>query len=85
MPGLPPSCPHIGTQGTSGTLLSNQSIFTASEGLPAGAAVGTPGPSNVATPVSPDPGFFICMGQKELYFYTRLCEGDGKGCLWEGL
>lgn len=39
----------------------------------------------MATPVSPDPGFFICLGKKELYFYTRLCESDGKGCLWEGL
>lgn len=92
-PVLPPSCSHVSTRGTAGTVLSNQSIsgasFTVSEGAPrrrrAGAAVRTPGPLNLVTRVSPDPGFLICTVETRLYFHTRRWEGDVKRYPWKGL
>lgn len=83
-PVLPPSCPHIRTQSTSETVLSNPSVsgptFTASEGPPAGAAVRTPGPLNLATHVSPDPGFFICKVEMRIVISAQGCvRATGRG------
>lgn len=71
-PVLPPSWPHIGTQSTSGTVLSTQCVSGAPlhriGGPPAGAAVRTLGPLNLAIHGSPDPGFFFCKVEIRIVF-----------------